>query len=502
MSPRRVLRRFILASLLLCGLAGHVVRGQGPVRRPAIEEAIVNLEMARATQLSLLETDPKLQWYYQTRILFVRYLVQEDPAVMTAFLSHSKSALDFMQGLPESDPEKDVMAAEVFFLRGAVKALDKKNVAAAIDIKSACTLVYNNSQAFPKNKEQLKLLGIFNVGMSAVPKKLRWLSDVLCFNGDLDLGLRQLAAAARGSSLLPMEAQVMLFYFEKNMLGKPEAAVQRARALVEAHPQSIVAHYLLVAGYLETRQTDLAADLIESKEAALLGNPEVVDLPIWHHSRAKVHFCRLEYDACIAEIDKFLAGYRGKTLQADALYRKAMSLALSGRYEASRPIFRRLVQGESSSFDVDEYARAQAAVYLLRPPTRNEQELYEARNLFDGGMYLRSLQVLRGVQERLGACNDDERCELWYRYGRNWQELDSAGLAQRCYGACLQTLPARNRWMKAYAHYYLGKLEEERGQFAAARQQYHAALGYDNYDYQSGLEQRCKAALAQLKGKN
>ena len=55
--------------------------------------------------------------------------------------------------------------------------------------------------------------------------------------------------------------------------------------------------------------------------------------------------------------------------------------------------------------------------------------------------------------------------------------------------------------MKAYAHYYLGKLEEEAKDFAGARREYQIALSYDNYDYQAGLEQKCKAALEQLKGK-
>ena len=55
--------------------------------------------------------------------------------------------------------------------------------------------------------------------------------------------------------------------------------------------------------------------------------------------------------------------------------------------------------------------------------------------------------------------------------------------------------------MKAYSHYYLGRLEEEGKRYDSAKREYQLALSFDNYDYQSGLEQRCKAALEQLKGK-
>ncbi len=485
--------------LLLLGCA-HLF-AQGASRQAEIEHAIINLELDKATALSAQEPEAKLKWYYETRILFVQYLLHEDAPLLTAFLAHSKSALEVIQDLPETDPEKDLMAAEIFFLRGAVKAMDKKNVAGALELKSACTLIYRNSQVFPKNKEQLKLLGIFNVGMSAIPKKLKWLGNVLCFGANLQLGVQQLEQAAKSSHLLPQEADLMLFYFEKNMLGKPDEAVARAKRMVAAEPNSKIANYLLLSAYLETRQADKAIALVESKEASLLANKQADDLPIWHYSRAKAHFFRLEYAACITQMDRFLQLYHGKTLYADAVYKKAMSLVLMGRYVESKVVFHQLTKAESSDFDVDEYALSQAAIYLLRAPSETERELYEARNLFDGGYYQRSLKKLIPIEQRQPQCTENERCELWYRLGRNWQELDSTRLAKASYLACFATQPGRNLWMKAYSHYYLGRMLELEADWVNARKEYQVALTYDNYDYQAGLEQRCKASLEQLKGK-
>ncbi len=101
--------------------------------------------------------------------------------------------------------------------------------------------------------------------------------------------------------------------------------------------------------------------------------------------------------------------------------------------------FHRLTQAEGSSFDVDEYALSQAAIYLLRPPTDIEKELYAARNLFDGGYYLRSIKLLMPIEARAASCSENDRCELWYRLGRNWQELDSTRIARGCYVACTAT---------------------------------------------------------------
>jgi tetratricopeptide (TPR) repeat protein len=491
----------------LLGLACLLLMGQGmllaqPLQRArALEDAIIRLELEKATAMSFQCAEPQLKWYYQTRILFVRYLIHEDVQLVSAFWDHSKAALEVIQKLPEADPEKNVLAAEIFFLRGAVKAMEKKNVASALEIKNACTLIYRNSQVFPGNKEQLKLLGVFNVAMSAIPKKLKWLSNVLCFTGNLSLGIKQLESAAKESRLLPQEAALLLFYFEKNMLGKPDAAVARAQRLVETSPNSKVANYLLLSGYLETRQIDKAIALVDRKEAELAANADADELPVWYYARAKAHFYRLEYTQCIQQMDRFLSLYHGKTLYADAIYKKGMSLVLLGRYEASKPVFQKLTLAESSNFDVDEYALSQSGRYLLHEPGATEKELYAARNLFDGGYYLRSLKVLLPIEERKAECTENERCELWYRLGRNWQELDSIRLAKVSYVACFATKPGINLWMKAYAHYYLGRIEEDAHNYATARREYQTALSYDDYDYQSGLEQRCKAAIEQLKGK-
>ena len=486
-----------LLGLLFCLLIG--TQSLQAKATPPIEVAISNLELEQATILSFKLPEEKLRWYYQTKILFVRYLIDESPQLFSSFLDHSKRGIRALQAMPDGDPQRDVICAEIFFLRGALKALEKKTVSSAVDIKSACTLIYRNSQRYPDNVEQQKLLGIFNIAISSIPRKLKWLGNVLCFNGNLQLGVRQLQNAASESQLFPDEASLMLFYFEKNLLERPVSAVNRAKALCAKQPESIVYHYLLLSAYLENRQIDQAIALVNTKEAALLANPAAETLPVWFYSRAKAHFYRLEYKACIRQCDKFLNSYHGKTLYADALYKKGMALILDDRYEASKPIFQQLTKVENSSFDVDEYARSQAAVYLVQAPSSIEKKLYEARNLFDGGYYDRSLAILNALD--IGSLNENELCERNYRFARNWQELDSIPLARTHFQSCSLSKPGKSLWMKVYGIYYWGRLEEKEGNFDLANQLYKTALGFDKYDYQSGLEQRCKAAIHQLKGK-
>lgn len=464
-----------------------------------IERAMTRLELGSATLQTLQLRDKKQRTYYQMRILFLQHLVDEPSGFLERFVSHAKTALAELDALPEADPDKEWMMAEVFFLRGVVRAMHKQVVSSAVDMKSACDLASRAHASHPKLADPLKLIGVFNVAMSAVPRKLQWLGNALCFKGDLHTGLRQLATVAGSGRYLAVEAEILLFYFEKNLLSQPDAALRRAKALRARQPESKVFNYLLLSILLELRDIDAAIALGTEMEPVFRGQDDSDPLPIWSFNLGKAYFFRLDYPAAILHFDRFLNMYRGNTLRADALYRKGMALTLSGRYSEAKTVFLKFAGLEGSQFDADEYARKQATAYILHEPGRIDKQLYAARNLFDGGYYRRSLDSLVGLQAPQVVLTDNQKTELHYRLARNHHALNALPLARQHYEEAVRQLPGAALWMKVYSLYYLARIAEAGGDLEKAKGLYRAALAFDGYPYQSGLEQRCKAALQQLK---
>lgn len=483
--------------LLLMGPWGASRMQAAPV--PAIEHALIHLELNAASLQAMQLKDVKQRSYYQMRILFVQHLIAEPSGFLDRFVAHSKTALEQLDALPDTDPDKSWMMAEVFFMRGVLRAMHKQAVSSAVDMKSACNLIASARASHPQHKDPLKLTGVFNVAMSAIPRKLQWLGNALCFKGDLQTGLRQLETVAAGGSYLADEAHVLLFYFEKNLLARPDAAQSRAEGLHARQPESKVVNYLLLSSYLERRDIDAAIALGETMEPSFRKQKQSEPLPIWSFNLGKAYFFRLNYAAAIQHFDRFLSVYRGSTLKADALYRKGMALTLDGRYAEGRKVFLQFAGLEGSQFDADEYARKQAAIYLLREPSRIDKQLYAARNLFDGGYYRRSLDSLASLQAPGTVLGDNQRTELYYRLARNHHALGDLPLASRQYEQAVLMQPSTALWMKVYSLYYLARIAEAGGNLEKAKALYRAALDYDDYPYQSGLEQRCKAALQQLK---
>ena len=471
--------------------------------RSQVEAALQNLQLERAAQFSQHLPPQKEGPYYRARIRFLHYLCHEDADLLPQFYAVTQSSLQSLAQLPGDDPEKGAMMAELHFLRGAAKLLDDKLLGAALDIRNACRLLDRQARRFPEQVAQRKLLGVFHVGISALPNKLRWLGNALCLPGDLATGLRYLEEAAALSPWMASEAEIILFYYEKNLLGDPVKALNRVDRLLAKHPESKVYSYLRLSALLDSRRGDDALRFAEEQEALFEQQPGTEALPIWDYSRAKAHYFKLEFAQAIRYFDRFLAQYKGATLGKDAMFRKGMSLVLLDRYPEARRIFHEMGSVKGSNFDEDAYASRMATIFRFKAPNPTEQNLFRARNLFDGGYYHRALQVLETLELSPELeLNPNQKTELHYRKGRIYQAMGDLYTAREHYLACTRSDPALSLWMKVYAHYYLGQVAEKQGKPAKARSWYAKSLEFDGYDYQSGLEQRSKTALENLKGIN
>jgi len=485
--------------LLLC--YHHLMaaeRPQTPGNQP-IEQAIEHLQLEAAAQLNAQIQDVKLRLYYQSRLLFIPYLVSEPAGQYDRFIEFSKLAATQLDKLPDADADKKWMMAEIFFMRGVLRALNQQNVTSAIDMKSACSLILESRNSHPKSFENRKLLGVFQVAMAAMPKKLQWIGKVLCLGGDLVSGLNNLELAAQNGKMLPRESQTLLFYFEKNLLERPESAHHRARLLHEKHPQSKIFSYLLLTSLIELRQIDDAIRFAESQEATATQKAGQMPLPIWNYTLGKAYFFRLDYALAIGQFDRFLNTYKGKNLKADALYRKGMAYLLQGKSRQARETLTAFANLPKSEFDADEYARQQSLNYLLAAPTPTDKCLYAARNLFDGGYYIRALDSINSIDVTFPNLSTAQKTEYHYRLGRIHDAMGKKDAAKESYQQCISYSVSSAQWMRVYALYYLGRIEAEQGNTERARIFYKTALTFDHYPYQSGLEQRAKSALESLK---
>jgi tetratricopeptide (TPR) repeat protein len=463
----------------------------------AIENAMLHFYLDQADSLALELEDEGYKAFYQSNILLYRYLAAQNARHLEAYREGWKPAVEQIEVMPNRDPLKKTMLAEMYGKRAALEFLDGKQLKAVNLVRNCRKLIQENVRRFPEDQSQNKLLGLFNVVFAAVPKKFQWLTNLLGYKGDMDLGMRQLAAAGYYGKLLPLEAELIAYYVEKNSLSRPDLAIRRMEIVRKRKGSTILTDFLLASAYGTEKKGSRALEILNNKKR-YQSNKQVFFIPFWEYVRGKELYYKEDYPLAKAAFRQFLERHQGNIYRLDASFRLGMTEVFLGENESAGKRFQSLLTMQASPFDEDDYALALAGQFARALPDTTLQMLFRARNRFDGGYYNEALRILETLKPE--SLDGPEKTEWYYRKGRILHARNLPDRALEMYTkAVVQTASGNARWMQAYASFYMGEIAREQGDEGKATAYYRTAMSFDAYYYQAGLENRVKAALAKMK---
>jgi len=406
------------------------------------------------------------------------------------------SLVEEIETLPSRDPLREVMLGEMHCKRALLEFLQHNYLSAVQHARLGRQHINRNVQRFPANASQLKMLGLFNVVLGAVPRRYQWLINLLGFNGDLDRGIDQLRQAADQGQLLALEAEIILYHVDKNILNRTEAALTRLQAVRQQQGPNLLLDYFLATGLMSIKRNESALKVLYRR--ALYSGSDVFFIPFWDYQLGKAYYYQGDMTRARRYLARFVRDYRGSMFRTDAHFRLGMALTLSGHYSLGKNFFQAVSDGSGAEFDEDDYARHMAAQFAQAPPRPAVLRLFRARNYYDGGYLDRATAALQQLKPR--KLGQGDRAEWHYRYARILHTQGKLGDAIGHYQECL-ALPVDSglRYLHAYASFFQADIARAKNDLLRARKLYQQTLGYDDYFYQDGLENRCKAALDGLK---
>jgi len=433
--------------------------------------------------------------YYQVNLLVYRHLGKQEEYSFKRLQDRWTPYVRAIESLPKDDPLREVMLGEVFCKRALLEFLHHNYLSAANYARMGRSHINKNAKLHPRNVEQLKMLGLFNVVLGAVPRRYQWLTNILGFNGDLNIGIAQLTQAAESGQLMGLEAEVILYHVEKNILNQTEEALARLRRVRSRIGSNLMLDYFLATGLMSVKKNEAALRVLLRRN--LYTRNGVFFIPFWDYQLGKAYYYRGDMSRARRYLARFVRDYEGKMFRTDAHFRLGMALTLSGHYDIGRTFFEAVANPEES-FDEDAYAQHMASRFARQKPTEAVQTLFRARNYYDGGYLDRAITTLNLLTP--AKLSSDDRAEWHYRMGRILHTQGKLVAAQQSYEACLtQPVSQPHRWLHAYSCYFQGEIARQREDYVQARDRFQKALSYDNFFYQDGLENRSKAALSELK---
>lgn len=435
--------------------------------------------------------------FYEGTALSYKYISSLDPKYLRQFRANWKSYEQALDSLADQDTLKQVLRAELHAKRAALEFMDGKHLTAVRFAQSCRNLIKRNRKKFGETAAQQKLLGLFNVVLGAVPRKYQWLSNMLGLKGNVETGLQQLEVAAKSGTVLPLEAEMIAFYVEKGMLSRQEEAIARMERIREQRGAGMLLDYSLSSAYLNLKQNDRALLVLE-KRNQYLGDKNIFFIPYWDYLQGRGYYYKADYSRAQIYLSRFLKNSKGTLFRTDATFRLGMALTLSGSYSLGKHFFTQISEEAHSGFDEDEYAQYMANQFADAAPGTHVVNLFRARNYFDGGYFKEGLAILNDLAQK-NTLNDAEKTELHYRNARILHGQGKYDLAIAQYESCVKEPVTDQLWLQAYSEYYQGVIARQRSSSEVAREHFKKAMGYDKYFYQAGLENRCRAALSELR---
>lgn len=481
--------------LLVCCLP-QLSSALGP--SPSVEQYLEQFHLDAAIVEAKRIADPVTRDFYLLHIQIYKFMSTQDPVHLEGFDDFWEKTVDVLEDKSDAFPLRNVMLAELYGKKAMLAFLQENYFASLRMIRQCHKWTKRSTEIFPDNKEQRKFQGLFNVVFASVPKKYQGLSGMLGYTGDAELGLQQLETAAKESRLLRAEAHFIVFFVEKNVLGKAERAMRRMEKLRADLGPNMMVDFLLASAYCGMNLNEKALAILD-KRATYAADQRVFFTPYWDHALGKSYYFKGDYEKSRLYFRRFLAANKGNIYEVDAKFRLGMSLVLSGDVHGGQKIFRSLEEVKTSAFDEDEYAMAMAKQFAEVAPSPYLKQLFIARNYFDGGYQSEAISTLRRLERQQEKLSSGELTELYYRFGRVFHKQGELTEASLNYAKCVSQPPSDQKWMQAYATFYMGDISREKKKKEEAIAYYKSVLEYDKYFYQAGLENRCKAILSEMK---
>lgn len=446
-----------------------------------------------------LEKQP-LQTYYSNNILIYKYLSTQSPKYYKEIEAVWDKSISDIETMDQGDTLREILLSDLYGKRSVIAFLNQRYFQAVRYARSAHKMIALSEEKYGDHVEQMKIRGLFNALLGAIPRKFQWISNTLGYKGDIQVARQQLETAVRKSQILGQEAMYILSYVEKGMLNEKENSLARIEKARKASGPNILIDFVLASAYINVKQNDKALEILGERSKYV--NSGVFFIPYWDYLMGKSNYYKESYPVAQVYFSQFLNGYEGKLFKSDAYFRLAMSLTLDGSYEPARDFFYKIMDGENEGLDEDEYAIFMAEKFYHQKPNTYICTLFRSRNLFDGGYLAPAKSLLLELKnQHYNSLSLEERTELYYRFGRIYDTERNYPLALENYGKCMAEDESDQTWQQAYSAYYSGEIMKNKGKYDRAIGYYKKALGYKQYFYQTGLENRSKIALGEAKKK-
>lgn len=423
----------------------------------------------------------------------VELIATEDIAVYEHLIDSYSDRMDELERLDDGTPVSKWLQAEILFQTGLAQLKFGTRINGATKILSSYERIKEHRRKYPQFYQNQKLTGIFNILLDNVPSFLKWAADLFGYSGDSTLGLFQLTDYAEKTKTIPGLAEDAMIMVNLGYL----MARQEKEAFIYLDGQPTEMLSLTLPRYLYAN----AASFVYRNDKALKTLSEI------DKSRLQVSFYALPYSLGRAKLNHlekdanvFLEDFLSNYPVLD--YKKATCNRLSFYY---------LIEGNLAKYEEykekvftvgqDLRDRDREAMNESSDPVMPHAGLLKARLLCDGGYFAEALSILQPI-DLTSLKEKSYLLEYYYRKGRIFQLDGHPDQAIQELTRSYEQGKTDPFTFATRSALYLGKIYEDRKDYANANQWYQKCLDiYSSVHTTEGVKVDAEKGLKRIKGR-
>lgn len=422
-------------------------------------------------------------------------LTTESKTEFERLVQNKARRLDLIEKGDKTSPYYLYAQAEINLQWALVRGRYGEYVTAAREIRKAKVQLEENAEKFPDFPLNSKGLGLINAFLGNLPEGI--LKSTLAtfgIKGNLDTGIGMLE---RLSVSLPKSGYA-IFYDEvvfnyafvlNDIAHSPQAYEKTMRYTSDISDSSLLKTYLQALVSSKNAHNEEALRILVNRP----GGPAYQDFPYLDFLLGMVKLNKLDYSA-VQDFNRFIRENKGVNYIKDAhLHLAWIGLLKDGRAAYSAQIAKVKSQGYTYQ-EKDRQAMNEAAAPVP------DEALLKARLLYDGGYYKKALSVLSGYKGGQFAEGRD-KTEYYYRLGRIYGALGMDDDALSAYQSAISLGKNLRYYFAANAALQIGKIFEERKNYAKAGAFFNVAIRMKHHDYESSIEAQAKAGIRRMGSK-
>lgn len=435
--------------------------------------------------------------FFESSIYFWKVLVTKNKDDYETFLSLSDKIVEKCENIidkNENDLDARFYLGWVYTIRAfALAFIDQSYLKAASEIKDGNNNLQYVIEKNPNYHDAALGLGVYNYLTSFIPRKLQFLTSILGFEGNRDLGRNYLIQASDKGTYTNSEAKFYLTILAWREENYPLAEGYSAQ-LEAKYPQS-PAVWMLKGGLLS--QQDKMVEAIEAYEKSLeynKGKESDIIFRAAYGALSTAYFRMNDFENA-SEFGKKIISMLNKDENINnRLYSIGVSLELMGKRDEAMEYYRKAKTDIKDDNNWEKHWLRRLKVRESAPLTRTDSLLIVADNNRATGKISEAMKDYNTlVSENAQGASDDVKAQINHGLGSLYSKQKDYQKAIEQFKLNFNLNPANEKWLVPEAYFQVGRCYNRMGNKSEAQKYFDMALDIDyDYDFKDSMDGKIK----------